>query len=319
MFLLADKPDGFWFPPQASTFAAEVDWFFFAVTYISLAFFVLIVAFMIYFMYAFRQRPGYKGSPEALHNNALEIGWTVVPTIIAVWIFAQGVVGYLDMMEAPTETMNVDVEAKKWAWSFTYPTTGVTTNELHLVIDKPAKMTLRSIDVLHSFFVPAFRAKMDVVPGRYTNIWFQPTKLGTYDLFCTEYCGDNHSKMAAKVFVQTQEEYDAWMAKEVLPPEDPVKWGEKLYAKSKGCASCHSIDGKKVVGPSFLNSWGGDVQLAGGGTEKFDENYVRESVLYPQKKSRAGYETASQMPSYQGRLKEEEISALIAFLKSLKN
>ncbi len=261
---------------------------------------------------------GYKGSPEALHNNALEIGWTVVPTIIAVWIFAQGVVGYLDMMEAPTETMNVDVEAKKWAWSFTYPTTGVTTNELHLVVDKPAKMTMRSIDVLHSFFIPAFRAKNDVVPGRYANIWFQPIKTGTYDLFCTEYCGDNHSKMLAKVVVQTQEEYDKWMAEEVKPPAEPEKWGEKLYAKSKGCASCHSIDGKKVVGPSFLNSWGSEVQLADGSKVLFDENYVRESVLEPQKKARKGFETASQMPSYQGRLKEEEINALIAFFKTLK-
>jgi cytochrome c oxidase subunit 2 len=317
-FLLADQNKTFWFPEQASTFAPEVDWFFLAVTYISLAFFVLIVGFMVYFMYAYRERPGYKGSPEALHNNALEIGWTVVPTIIAVWIFYRGTIGFLDMMTIPADTRDVQVVAKKWAWSFGYPN-GVVDNELHLVVNEPAKMIMRSDDVLHSLFVPAFRAKCDVVPGRYATMWFEPTKTGTYDLFCSEYCGDQHSKMGAKVVVHTKEEYDAWFTKMQIPPSDPVEYGKLLYAKTMGCASCHSVDGKKIVGPSFKGTWGGEVTLAGGGTVPFDENYVRESVLNPQAKYRSGYEKASLMPSYQGRLKEEQISALIAYMKSLKS
>lgn len=317
MFLLADKNATFWFPEQASTFAPEVDWFYLAMFYISLFFFVIIVAAMIYCVVAFRGRPGYKGSVEALHNNQLEFWWTFIPCVIAVWIFGRGVYGYLDMMTIPVDTNDIDVTARKWAWTFKYPG-GVETNELHLVLDKPAKLTMRSDDVLHSLFVPAFRAKCDVVPGRYATMWFEPTKVGIYDLFCTEYCGDKHSQMLAKTYVQTKEEYDKWLAQEMLPPSDPVQWGEKLYAKSKGCIACHSKDGAKVVGPSFLNTWGSDVQLATGEIVKFDENYVRESVLNPQAKSRKGFETAAQMPSYQGRLKEEEISALIEFLKTLK-
>ncbi len=318
MFLLADKNVSFWFPEQASTFAPEVDWFYMAMVYISLLFFVLIVAAMAYSMIAFRPRPGYKGSVEALHNNTLEFWWTFIPCVFAVWIFARGVYGFLDMSKIPVDTNDVEVLAKKWAWNFTYPG-GVSTDELHLVVDKPAKMIMRSDDVLHAFFVPAFRVKADVVPGRYTNMWFEPTKTGIFDLFCAEYCGDKHSGMLGKVHVQTQEEYDKWIAKEMLPPASPWEWGQKQYAKTKGCISCHSVDGKKVVGPSFLDSWGKDVELATGGTVKFDENYIRESVLNPQAKARKGYETASLMPSYQGRLKEDEISALIEFLKDVKS
>jgi cytochrome c oxidase subunit 2 len=315
-FLLADKPANFWFPEQASTFASEVDTFFYYLLYISLFFFILIVAAMAYFMVVYRMRPGYKGSVDALHNNALEFWWTFIPCCIALWIFARGVYGYLDMMKIPVDTTDIDVVARKWAWNFKYAG-GVESDELHLVLGQPAKLTMRSDDVLHSLFVPAFRAKCDVVPGRYAQMWFEPTKTGVYDLFCTEYCGDKHSQMLAKVHVQSQDDYDKWMKQELTPPSDPVEWGAKLYSKTKGCAACHSIDGKKVVGPSFQGTWGQDVVLASGETVKFDENYVRESVLAPQSKARKGYETAAQMPSYQGRLKDDEISALIAFLKSL--
>jgi cytochrome c oxidase subunit II len=315
--LLADKPATFWFPEQASTFAPEIDTFFFYLLYISIFFFVLIVAAMGYFMVVYRMRKGYKGSVDALHNNTLEIAWTVIPCFIALWIFVRGVYGYLDMMKIPAETKNIDVVAQKWAWNFKYPG-GHESDELHVIHGEDTKLTMKSTDVLHSLFVPVFRAKCDIVPGRFTYMWFNPTKTGIFDLFCTEYCGDKHSQMLSKVHVQTQEEFDAWMEKELaLQKADPVKWGEKLYAKTKGCATCHSNDGKKIIGPSFLDSWGKDVLLASGETVKFDENYVLESVLNPQAKARKGYETAAQMPSYQGRLKEDEIGALIAYLRTL--
>ncbi len=315
MFFLADKPATFWFPEQASTFAPEVDSFYFALLYISAFFFVLVVGAMVYFMFAYRMRPGYRGSVEALHNNWLEFWWTFIPCCIALWIFARGAWGFLDMMSIPVGTNDIDVTARKWAWNFKYPG-GVESDELHVVLEKDTKLTMRSDDVLHSLFVPAFRVKCDLVPGRYTQMWFRPTKVGVYDLFCTEYCGDKHSQMAAKVSVQTQEDYDAWIAKEMTPPSDPVEWGKKLFTKTKGCAACHGVEGKRVVGPPLNERWGKDVALATGETIKFDKSYVRESVLEPQAKAQKGYESASQMPSYQGRLKEEEIDALVAYFKS---
>jgi cytochrome c oxidase subunit 2 len=314
---LADANKTFWFPEQASTFAAEVDSFFYFILWLSVFFFVLIVGGMAYFIWKYRERPGYRGNPEAEHNTPLEITWTVLPTFIVIYIFVRGAAGYLNMSRAPSETLDIQVQAQKWAWTFTYPN-GAVSPELHLPIDQAAKMVMRSSDVIHSFFVPAFRAKSDVVPGRYNLMWFQPTKEGTYDLLCTEYCGDKHSEMLTKVTVHSKEGYEKWVADAAKPPEDPVEHGKWIYERY-GCKSCHSLDGSKVVGPSFQGSWGVDVALAGGkGSQAFDENYVRESILDPQAKARSGYEAASAMPSYQGRLKEEQLAAVIEFLKSLK-
>jgi cytochrome c oxidase subunit 2 len=316
--LFGDLHKTFWFPEQASTFAPEIDSFFYAILWICIIFFVLIVVPMGYFMWKYRDRPGYKGDPEALHNNALEIFWTVVPTFIVVWIFARGTVGYLDMAKPPeADLLEIKVQAQKWAWSFEYPNGAIDVN-LHIPRDRPVKLIMRSDDVLHSLFIPAFRAKTDIVPGRYNVMWFQATKDGEYDLFCTEYCGDKHSEMLAKVFVTENAEYDKWVANAAKPPEAPVEHGKWLYER-RGCKSCHSIDGTKVIGPSFKGTWAKEVPLAAGGPVPFDENYVRESVLEPQAKAREGYQSASAMPSYQGRLKEKEIMALAEYMKSLKD
>ena len=315
---LADVNKSFWFPEQASTFAKEIDSFYNFILWLCIVFFVLIVAGMIYFTVKFRDRPGYKGSPEALHNTPLEITWTVLPTFLVIYIFVRGTVGYLDMSSPPSDTLDVQVTARKWSWGFQYPNGAIST-ELHLPLNRPAKMIMRSEDVIHSLFVPAFRAKADVVPGRYNIMWFQPTVKGTYDLFCTEYCGDSHSRMITKVVVHEKEDYEKWVAEAAKPPEKPDEHGKWLYERM-GCKSCHSIEkDKKIVGPSFFGSWGNDVALANGkGTKVFDENYVRASVLNPQEAARSGYESASAMPSYQGRLKENQILALIEFMKTLK-
>jgi cytochrome c oxidase subunit 2 len=245
---LADANKTFWFPEQASTFAAEVDSFFYFILWLSVFFFVLIVGGMAYFIWKYRERPGYRGNPEAEHNTPLEITWTVLPTFIVIYIFVRGAAGYLNMSRAPAETLDIQVQAQKWAWTFTYPN-GAVSPELHLPIDQPAKMVMRSSDVIHSFFVPAFRAKSDVVPGRYNLMWFQPTKEGTYDLLCTEYCGDKHSEMLAKVTVHSKEAYEKWVTDAAKPPEDPVEHGKWIYERY-GCKSCHSLDGTKVVVPA---------------------------------------------------------------------
>ncbi len=318
--LVADLHDSFFFPPKASTFAEETDSFFMAILWISLFFFVLVVGVMIYFVMQYRRRPGYKGDSGALHNNALEITWTVIPTLIVIWIFARGVYGYMDMVSPPPDTIDINVTARKWDWSFQYPN-GAISDELHIPNNRAIRLRMRSVDVLHAFYVPAFRAKADVVPGRVTSMWFQPILEGTYDLFCAEYCGDQHSEMIKRqgVHVTSQEEYEAWLAEAAKPPTHPVAHGFWLYER-RGCKSCHSVEpDKRIVGPSFAKSYGESVPLVTGESVPFDENYVRESILNPQVKSRAGYQNASQMPSFQGQLTEEEISALTAFLQAMSD
>lgn len=317
--LLADVNETFWFPPKASTFAQETDSFFMAIMWISTFFFVLIVGVMLYFMTQYRRRPGYRGDSRALHNNALEITWTVIPTIIVIWIFARGVYGYMDMVRPPAETIDINVTARKWDWSFQYPN-GAISDTLHVPVNKAVRLRMRSVDVLHSFFVPAFRAKTDLVPGRVTTMWFEPIQEGIYDLFCTEYCGDQHSEMIKRqgVFVTSYDEYEQWLAEAAKPPTHPVAHGYWLYAR-RGCKSCHSVEpDRRIVGPSFAKSYGDSLTTSTGESVVFDENYIRESILNPQAKAREGYQNASQMPSYQGQLTEDELMAITAFLQAMK-
>jgi len=332
-FFLADQVAPYaWFPEGASSFAPQVDFLFTVILWICIVFFVPIVIAMGYFMWVYRERPGYRGSPEALHNTAIEITWTVVPTIVVVWVFWEGAMGYLDMARIPKGTVDVNVTAKKWQWAFKYenggeheviPVENASVKELPLLVlpvDRDIKMIMRSDDVLHSFYIPAFRVKRDVVPGRYNYMWFHTTKEGLYDLFCTEYCGDNHSQMNAKVRVVSQEEYRKALEKAIQEPEDPLERGRLLY-KRQGCSTCHNAgaEGASGPGPSYNGSWGKPVQLESGTEVAFDENYVRESILNPQAKARKGYGKASPMNSYAGKLKDDQIDALITFIKSLEN
>ncbi len=318
--LLADKNATFWFPPAASTFAEEIDWFFLMILYISIFFFVLVVGAMVWFAIKFRRRPGYEGDSTALHNNALEITWTVIPTLIVCWIFAQGVYGYVDMMRVPPDTLDINVTARKWDWSFQYPN-GAISDKLHLPNNQAIRLRMRSEDVLHAFYVPAFRAKSDVVPGRVTVMWFKPILEGEYDLFCAEYCGDQHSEMIKRhgVVVHDTAGYEQWLVEAAKPPLNPIAHGFWLYER-QGCKSCHStVEGKTVVGPSFARSFGQTFKNSKGEDVKFDEQYVRQSVLEPQAQFREGFQKVSQMPSFQGKLKEDEITAITAFLQSMKD
>lgn len=318
--LLADENATFWFPPAASTFAAEVDWFFMAILYISLFFFVLVVVAMAVFAIQYRRRPGYSGDSKALHNNALEITWTVIPSLIVCWIFARGVYGYMDMMTPPAETLDINVTARKWDWSFQYPN-GAISDQLHIPNNQPVRLRMRSEDVLHSFYVPAFRAKADVVPGRVIDMWFEPIMEGEFDLFCTEYCGDQHSQMIKQngVVVHTGEGYQQWVSEAAKPPVHPVAHGFWLYERL-GCKSCHAtVPDKRIVGPSFANTFGQTFKNSKGEDVKFDAQYVRQSILEPQAQMREGYQTASQMPSFQGKVNEMELTALTSFLEAMSD
>jgi cytochrome c oxidase subunit 2 len=240
--------------------------------------------------------------------------------MIVVWIFWQGFTGYLDLQTPPANAYEVQVLGQKWKWLFTYPN-GVVDDNLHVPPAEPVRLVMTSQDVIHSLYVPDFRIKRDALPGRYERQWFEAPEPGEYQLFCAEYCGTSHSGMIAKVIVhRSRPEFEAWLAEagnflDKLPPEKLWEGGQKLY-NQRGCKQCHSVDGVSGIGPSFKGIWGHNQPLKGGGSVVVEENYVRESIVNPQAKIVAGYEPV--MPTYQGRLKDKEITAIIEYLKTLE-
>ena len=303
------------FPAPTSTTAGDVDDLFYFILAVSIAFFAIIVVAMALFVIKYRHRDDLEIQPSPSHNNALEVFWTVIPAIVVGIIFFWGFIDFMDMRQAPDNAYEIQVTAKKWSWAFTYPN-GHVDNDLHVPVDRPVKLVMSSDDVIHSLYIPAFRLKMDLIPGKYTNTWFEPNTPGDYTLFCAEYCGTQHSTMLARVVVHPSGEFETWLeeAANMLSRMTPVEAGEILYTR-RGCVQCHSIDGSAKVGPTFSKVFGTQQSMADGSTVTVDENYIRESILEPQAKIRAGYKPV--MPTYQGQLKDEEIGALIAYIKSL--
>jgi cytochrome c oxidase subunit II len=216
---------------------------------------------------------------------------------------------------APAESYEIAVTAKKWAWSFTYPT-GATTSELHVPAGRPVKLLMSSQDVLHSFFVPEFRVKQDVVPGSYTSVWFHAIEPGEFTLLCTEYCGTAHSSMLAKVVVHEEREFQEWLegVSDAGKGLTPVEFGQKLYTTAQ-CNTCHSVDGRRLIGPTWQGIYNAERRLRDGTTVIADENYLRDSILNPAAQIVEGYPPV--MPSYKGQLRDAEIDALIAYMKTL--
>jgi cytochrome c oxidase subunit 2 len=317
--LAASLPEGkestLWMPPGVSTVSHHVDWLFNFILGISVFFFLLIVFFMVLFVVKYRRREGEGAEASPSHNMALELTWTIIPLVLVIVIFFFGFKGFLDMTTAPVNAYEVLVDGQKWNWSFTYPN-GYVDSNLHVPVDKPVRLVMTSADVIHSLYVPAFRIKMDLVPGRYTKTWFEATEPGQYELFCAEYCGTSHSDMMAQVIVHPPGEFETWLEKasNFLETMSPVEAGQKLY-QVRGCQQCHSVDGTAKTGPSLLGVFGHTQALIDGTSVVADENYIRESILEPAAKVVAGYEPV--MPTYQGRIKDEEITAIIAYLKSL--
>jgi len=310
-------PNGtLFFPGQSSTIASEVDLLFHFVLYLSIFFFALVTGGSFYFAFKYRKKGKDKFTPGISHNTPLEIFWTVIPTILVFIIFIWGFKTYLKMKVPPANAIEVKVTGQKWFWTFKYKEGANTTNELVVPVNKPIRLLMSSKDVIHSFFVPNFRVKMDVLPNRYTTLWFEAVEIGEFDLFCAEYCGTGHSEMIGKVKVVSDADYQAWLASSGGGSDlTPEEWGKELY-KSKACFTCHSIDGNPGVGPTFSGAFGREETLADGNTITVDENYIRKSILEPQAQVVQGFQPV--MPTYQGILKDEEIDALIAFLKTLK-
>ena len=319
----SDDTDGrsFWLPPAVSSEASQIDWVFYLIYWISVFFFVLIVGLMTYFVVKYRREKGLTHAPTPTHHTPLELTWTIIPLILVLGIFWVGFKGYVNLVEVPANAYEVDVTAQKWNWQFTHRNGANEINILRVPVGRPVKLIMNSTDVLHSLFIPAFRVKQDVVPGRYTYLWFQAERAGTYQLFCTEYCGTQHSQMTAMVIVYEEDDFQREIT-EAANWLDPVTEdqlhiaGLRVFAR---CASCHSLqEGVRMTGPSFWelhDNWGMDRQMEGGHTRTVDENYIRESILQPQLDIVATYPRS--MPSFQGQLREKELRALINFVRRL--
>ena len=313
--LLPAVTGGLFFPDPSSTTAAGVDRLFYFILGICIVFFTLIVSLMVFFVLRYRARPGIGPEPSPSHNTPLELLWSGIPLLLVGVIFVWGFRSYMHMQSPPDDSYEIRVTAKKWVWSFTYPN-GHVDSDLHVPLDRPVRLVMSSDDVIHSLYIPAFRIKQDVVPGRYSSLWFEADQVGEYTLYCAEYCGTQHSGMLAKVVVHASGEFEGWLedAANFLKRMSPVEGGQLLYQR-RGCIQCHSIDGSMKVGPSFLGCFGTQQALTDGQAVTIDDNYIRESILQPQAKVRAGYKPV--MPTYQGQLKNEEIDAIIAYIKSL--
>lgn len=350
------RDGGFWMPQQASTFAPETDFVFFYIFWLSAFFFVLINVTMFYFMWKYRRRTRFDKVGTITHSTPLELTWSILPSILLVPMFWWGFHGFMESRQMPaTGTYDINVTAAKWSWTFTYPN-GLQHEELHIPMDRPTKLIMRSNDVIHSFFIPEFRAKHDVVPGRYNYLWFYPTKTGEFHVECTEYCGTSHSDMHARVIVhptldgpggvndwlkndadpyaamndaqrtdwmklplsdfKKKYENDPLLGPKLVKYNPPAKLGEELY-KSKGCNQCHSTDGTVKTGPSWKGVFGHTVEFADGTSAVADENYLLESIKDPYKRIVKGFDRS--MPANFVTLPQHQLDALIAYIKSLSD
>ena len=302
----------FWLPDAASTMAPEIDSLFNFVTVVSAILLVGVVVAILWFMYRYRRQDPAERPAPVRESKMLEISWIVIPTILVLLVFNWGFKSFVEQKTMPPSAYDIQVQAQSWNWLFEYPN-GVTSDTLVVPANQPVKTTMSSQDVTHSFFVPAFRVKQDVLPNRYTSVWFEATEKGTYDLFCTEYCGRNHSEMNATVKVVSRERFDQWLEESSMPEDIPLPdLGERLYTQ-QGCQGCHSLDGSDMVGPTWEGLYGKtDHQMADGSTVTADENYLRESILQSGAKIVQGYQNV--MPSY-ANLSEKEVSGLVEFIK----
>jgi cytochrome c oxidase subunit 2 len=302
-------------PPEGSAYAAQHDTFFIAIVLLSVFFFLLIAGLVTYFVWRYRRRGAMDITPNMTYNYQLEIVWTVIPLIIVIGIFFWGFHGFVNATTAPGDSMEVQVIARKWLWQFEYPDGTRTINELHVPVGRPVRLIMSSEDVIHSFYVPSFRIKKDVVPNMYTELWFQPREEGVHQLLCAEYCGTGHSDMMGKIYVDSEAKFQEWQEMGDATTRDMplADLGAMLY-ESRGCNVCHSLDGTRLDGPSFQGIFGETHQFSDGTSVVVDENYIRQSILEPQAKIRSGFQGI--MPTFQGLLRDREISALVEFIKA---
>ncbi len=299
-------------PPQASSFAAHWDSLYYFLLYASLVSFAVVVGAMLYFAIVYKRRGARDKTPHIAHNVFLEFLWSFVPFCIFLFVFVWGAWLYDHMRRPPAGALEVHAFAQKWNWEFRYKSGRKSLGSLIVPLNTNIKLIMASRDVVHSFFVPAFRVKQDVVPGAYTSVWFKATKKGTFHLYCAEFCGDGHSQMLGKVEVLSQADYDYWLLNDPMKGLSPLEVGQKLF--NVACVACHSTGTNKLVGPGLAGLWGKRRNFTDGSSAVADANYIRESLLNPGAKVVQDYPNAM-VPQV---LDEDEILALTEYIKSLK-
>lgn len=306
-------------PVQANKYAGQVDSLYNFLLIVSLISFILVIGGMIFFVVKYKRKTDNDDTPYISHNNTLEFLWSFIPFLIFLVVFAWGWKLFHDLKTYPENAFEVHVFGRQWGWDFEYKSGRTSTDEIVVPVGKPIKLIMTSSDVLHSFFIPSMRIKQDVIPGTYTSLWFEADKEGEYQVFCTEYCGKEHSRMLAKLRVVSQAEFDQWLA------DDPMKAYEGMsladrglkVMKAKSCNACHSLDkAVAVVGPPLYGQFGQKRAFSDGSEGVVDAAYIRESIKEPQAKKSVGYENGvmSMIP-----LNEKEISWVIEYIKSTSN
>jgi cytochrome c oxidase subunit 2 len=299
------------FPESASTISGSVDALYFFLVGVSGTMSILIFICIFYFAVRYRERPEHRTAATIEGNLRLEIAWTVFPLAVAMIMFTWGAAVFIGNSRVPDGALEIYVVGKQWMWKIQHPDGRREINELHVPTGQPVRLIMASEDVIHSFYIPAFRVKQDVLPGRYSSMWFEATKPGRYHLFCAEYCGTQHSGMVGAIVVLEPRDYEQWLAgaSGQAGPDD----GARLF-EQYNCRDCHLRDGNPR-GPALAGAFGKQVQLQDGRTVTFDEAYFRESVLNPNAKVVAGYMPI--MPTFQGQIGEEQLLRLLSYVKSL--
>lgn len=300
-------------PEQASTVAGQIDALYVFLVAISVFFTILTAVLVVLFAIKYRRRSETEVPEQPHEDSTLEILCGGALLVLVLVIFGWGAKIFFDNNKAPADAMEILVVGKQWMWKLQHPNGKREINELHIPVGQPVKLTMTSEDVIHSFFIPAFRVKQDVVPGRYTKLWFEATKPGVYHLFCTEYCGTEHSRMGGSVYAMAPADYERWLRGDAGVAETPVEAGGRLFTQL-GCATCHN-PGSGALGPYLGGVAGHQVKLADGTEVLGDDEYLRESILNAQAKIVAGY--APVMPLFKGMITEDQVLNLVAYIKSL--
>lgn len=301
------------FPEQASTIAGQVDALYFLLLGLAIIFSLAIFFTLILFTIKYRRKSP-DDRPKQIHGSIpLELAWTIIPLFMAIGVFTLGADVFFRMRRAPADPLEIYVVGKQWMWKIQHAAGKREINELHVPVNQPVRLTMTSEDVIHDFFVPAFRVKQDVVPGRYTTLWFEATKVGEYRLFCAEYCGTQHSSMVGTVTVMEPSAYHDWLMGTSGVGESMAEAGARQFQQF-GCETCHKASGKGR-GPILAGIFGKTEKLTSGQEIPVDVDYLRESILQPRTKIVAGFEPI--MPPYEGQISEEAMLQIIAYIQSM--